>query len=109
MTAVPAPGRATPATTAGAGTARTNDHWSTRAACRHVDPDLFFDGNRKAEAVHVCVTHCDVRRQCLAHAEQLDPPPFLCVVGGVQWGAHHRARRQPEPAARCLLCRWTPE
>lgn len=95
------------AAVAGAGTVR-GSHWSTRAACRHLDPELFFDGHDAPEAIHVCITHCDVRRECLAHAEQLDPPPFDCVMGGVRWGTHKRRAGKVEPAGRCLLCRWTP-
>jgi hypothetical protein len=104
MPAEPAP---TGAPGAGAGTAR-GSHWSTQAACRDLDPDLFFDGNDAPEAVHICLAHCPVRRQCLAHAEQLDPRPFDCVMGGVRWGTHKRAIRQPAPAGRCILCRWRP-
>lgn len=106
MAAVPAPTGA--AGVAGAGTAHRDSHWSTRAACRDVDPELFFDGSDRAEALHICVTHCDVQKQCRAHAEQLNPPPFDCVVGGLAWGAHRLRAGQPEPAKRCFLCRWRP-
>lgn len=108
MTAVPAPNPPGAIGVAGAGTAR-GSHWSTRAACRDTDPDLFFEGHHAGEAVHICLAHCPVRRECLAHAEQLVPPPFDCVMGGVAWASHRRRARQPAPASRCLLCRWRPE
>lgn len=106
MPAVPAPNHSGATAVAGAGTARGTGHWSTRAACRGADPDLFFEGPHRAEALHICLTHCDVQQQCQAHAEQLNPLPFDCVMGGLAWGAHRLRAGQPEPAKRCHLCRW---
>lgn len=49
--------------------ADTGTHWSTRAACRHGDPDLPFaeEGMQDQAAKAVCAT-CPVSRECLAHA-----------------------------------------
>lgn len=60
------------------------------AACRHADPELFFDGERTAEAVKVCMG-CPVWAECT-----------LANVGeqwGV-WGCSERCRRRMRKARR---------
>ena len=43
--------------------------WSTRAACRGLDPTIFFPVTEDEEAVAKLVCHeCDVRELCLEHA-----------------------------------------
>ncbi len=57
---------------------------SDLAACRHTDPELFFDGERTAEAIRVCMG-CPVWAECT-----------LANVGeqhGV-WGCSERCRRR---------------
>jgi hypothetical protein len=54
------------------------------AACRHADPDLFFDGDRTADAIKVCMG-CPVWAECT-----------LANMGeqwGV-WGCSERCRRR---------------
>ncbi|HET6636789.1 MAG TPA: WhiB family transcriptional regulator [Streptomyces sp.] len=41
--------------------------WQGNAACRTTDPDLFFDAQFDHQARTVCVVHCPVRADCLAH------------------------------------------
>jgi WhiB family redox-sensing transcriptional regulator len=61
------------------------DGWWSRAACRAVDPDLFFpvsttgrDG-QESRAKRVCDS-CLVRAECLAYA--LDAGPILLGIWG---------------------------
>jgi WhiB family transcriptional regulator, redox-sensing transcriptional regulator len=49
------------------------DPWVERAACRDVDPELWFpndrDPNERAQAIRICGT-CDVQAQCLKVARK---------------------------------------
>ena len=77
--------------------------WWENAACRTVDPDLFFPaGNGKAaraqtaEAKSVCM-QCPVRVQCLEWATETEQPHG--VLGGLS--QEERWRRAPvEPGVR---------
>lgn len=44
--------------------------WRDDAACRGVDPELFFDPKREEQAFQVC-DGCQVRTRCLEYAESL--------------------------------------
>ncbi len=50
-----------------------DDPWVERAACRDVDPELWFpndrDPNERAQAIRICGT-CDVQAQCLKVARK---------------------------------------
>lgn len=65
------------------------DRWWERAACRGMDPDLFFVGRGEslAEARKVCAG-CSVREECLAYA--LDN----CEKHGVWAGTSEKQRRR---------------
>ena len=49
------------------------DPWVERAACRGVDPELWFpndrDPNERAQAIRIC-GDCDVKTQCLRIARK---------------------------------------
>lgn len=53
--------------------------WQKRAACR-LDPDMWFDGAARADAVHVCRRHCPVLAECKEWADSVE------TVGGVFGG-----------------------
>ena len=66
--------------------------WRQDAACRLVDPELFWpqygaDSANVPLALHICRRHCDVREQCLAWAQRdLDRGVLWpCVAGGFRW------------------------
>jgi hypothetical protein len=72
--------------------------WMTDAACRGMNPDLFYPevGTTTAQAKHVCRT-CPVNRDCLTHA--IDTGENFGI-----WGAHSTNERkavrngtQPKP------------
>lgn len=65
------------------------DRWQVRAACRTMDPELFFPerGETQAEAKAVCAT-CPVRRDCLKYA--IDN----CERHGIWGGLSERERRK---------------
>lgn len=72
--------------------------WHTRAACRGLDPDVFFPerGEPVREAKAICAT-CPVQSQCLAHA--IDNVERWGVWGGTtdrQRIAIRKARRWAE-------------
>jgi hypothetical protein len=69
--------------------------WETRAACRQ-NPDLWASGftHQRALAIHVCVTHCPVYRQCGAGVA-VRPCP-----GTVQAGVLYNDAIRPAPAKR---------
>jgi WhiB family redox-sensing transcriptional regulator len=52
----------------------TREEWMVDAACRYVDPDLFFPavGVHAGHAKQVCMS-CPVRTQCLEYAMTLGP------------------------------------
>lgn len=71
-----------------------DDDWRTQAACRGLDPELFFPprGNRTAtEAKAVCRT-CPVRTQCLDFANSYPEPERHGVWGGVTERQRRRMR-----------------
>lgn len=92
-------------------TALTLDpNWRDRAGCRQVDPELFHNPTRAAEARHVCLSHCPVRAECLRWARNADLT-HPQVVGGLVWAYQRynrtelRPRRyQAMPARSCELC-----
>jgi hypothetical protein len=81
--------------------------WETRAACRH-NPDLWASGftHQRAFAIHICVTHCPVYRQCEAGVA-VRPCPGT-VQAGVLYNDAIRpapAKRQPSASGRhCAAC-----
>jgi WhiB family redox-sensing transcriptional regulator len=64
--------------------------WADRAACRHVDPDLFFPnrGDRVLPALQVCGP-CPVRVACLEYALAAGPR-----LRGIWGGATENERRR---------------
>lgn len=42
-----------------------NSNWRRSAACRDMDPDIFFEDEHEPEAKEVCAS-CIVQRDCLA-------------------------------------------
>lgn len=77
--------------------------WMLQAACRGMDPALFFPprgGNEQCrEALAVC-DRCPVRAECLDYA--LSEPSLVGIWGG----ASDRARRRmpKTTTARCRVC-----
>ncbi|MFB4284965.1 WhiB family transcriptional regulator [Nonomuraea sp. MTCD27] len=69
--------------------------WTSRAACRDTDPDLFFpltwEGQHHA-AMHIC-SSCLVRRCCLEWALEAGEPEG--VWGGTTPGERRRLRQPP--------------
>lgn len=68
-------------------------NWRPQAACRGMDPDLFFPqrGESTAEAKAVCA-ECPVSDQCLDYALSL-PPVQGTVTPGI-WGATSKRQRE---------------
>lgn len=81
--------------------------WRTQARCR-LNPDLFTT-NKAAKvhaALHICRSHCPVREQCHADAQEL--PIFLrheVVLGGVSYGNSGRPTTRQKAAETCTACR----
>lgn len=49
-----------------------NENWRSRAACRNVDPDLFFPAADDAKTIRAALEICEgcpVRRQCGEYAD----------------------------------------
>ena len=74
--------------------------WRDRAACRGVDPELFFPGEGGAGAAAVrksaaICAGCEVRAECLQFA--LSSPEQHGTWGGLS----ERERRGMDPAAKC--------
>ena len=72
------------------------ESWMEQAACRGVDPDLFFPQRgemtgREHEAVRVC-RGCMVRIDCLEYA--LDNTIMYGIWGGLSERQRRRIRRQ---------------
>jgi hypothetical protein len=70
--------------------------WRVHAACRHFDPEWWFDPQREDEAVSVCSV-CPVRHDCLLEAVERDER--FGVWGGVpeqQRSSHLPAPRYPK-------------
>lgn len=79
--------------------------WRDAAACRGVDPDLFYPeaGEPGTEAKQVC-RRCDVREECLTYA--LDNGEKMGVWGGMSERERRIVRRRRPKAGR--ICRWAP-
>lgn len=109
MDTVPAPrsGTTNLATTGVAGVGTAARDWRRRAACLELGYDFFFEAAHRAEALHVCRSHCPVLPDCLAFTQRLRPVPSDCVMGGRTWPVMYRDRRTAvtHPAASCPLCR----
>ncbi len=74
-------------------------HWSERALCAEVDPDLFYPGKgeRIAPAKRVCMA-CEVRTECLEDA--LATGERYGVRGGLSERERRKlAKRPPQEAA----------
>lgn len=58
--------------------------WRDRGACR-ADPDMWFTGETRTAAVHICLAHCPVIRDCREWTETAT----VCsgVAGGQAFGA----------------------
>jgi len=71
--------------------------WTTHAACRGADPDLFFPkrGGRVTRAKQICAG-CEVRTQCLAMALAGDERHG--IWGGLGEEDRCRLRRRIEAA-----------
>lgn len=71
--------------------------WRLRAACRGMDPDLFFPsrGDRVAteKAKEIC-SRCPVRADCLAHALNIAPSFDHGIYGGLTRGERAAIRRR---------------
>jgi hypothetical protein len=81
--------------------------WWERGACTRVDPDLHASVRwvDRAEALHICLTHCPVLAQCRADA--LARPYRSMVVGGLAFGTDAKPSTYPGPARSCRLCTGT--
>ena len=84
--------------------------WRREAACR-LDPDMFFTEASERAAVHVCMFHCPVWRDCATDAARTRP--VLGVQAGVLWVLDHDTHRgrpsayQPARAGHGAHCdRW---
>lgn len=62
--------------------------WAGQAACRGMDPEIFFDPSRYKEARNICAT-CPVMKECQEHAIEYEEYGFW---GGL--GPEERARRR---------------
>ena len=84
------------------GSSNSRAEWITEAACRDVDPEIFFAKRRvnDAEAKNICWTRCTVRELCLADAMATESRMSLSDTWGVLGGldADQRLRRR-RPAA----------
>lgn len=65
--------------------------WQDDAACRDVDPNLFFDETHRGEALALC-SRCPVRQPCLEHA--LRTQELHGVWGGTDEGERRRMLRR---------------
>lgn len=62
--------------------------WRTQAACRGLDPDLFFpDDDHGAELAKELCRHCDVQIDCLNYAQDTR------MTDGIWGGLDPRERR----------------
>lgn len=77
--------------------------WREHGRCRAA-PDAWFEAKTRAEAMHICRTHCPVVEHCLRDA--LGSPP----TDGVQGGVAFNFDRKPfpgwywQPSRRCRAC-----
>lgn len=71
--------------------------WMHRAACRGVDPELFFPGrgDKNDQAAAICQP-CPVRLDCLDHA--ITTGEKLGMWGGLNEKQRRRARRERRAA-----------
>jgi hypothetical protein len=77
-----------------------SDHWP----CTE-DPELWFstNGDDRAEAMHVCLSHCPILQRCREWAEA--EPPVVAVQAGVVWTWDRTPDRRRHPVAhRCRRC-----
>lgn len=65
--------------------------WRSDAACRDVDPNIFFDEATTSVALDVC-RRCCVQAECLDYALTLQIPDG--VWGGIDLGAEARQRER---------------
>lgn len=83
--------------------------WMEHAACRRVDPELFFlttGGGQLAKAsraAHVCVCHCPVRGKCDRFRRDIKSWRE-CVIAGVQYGQNTEGRRAVPSPRSCPIC-----
>ena len=77
--------------------------WFLQAACRGMDPAIFFPENDPGpgEALAVCAV-CPVRQPCLEDAYQNNDTG---VRGGTTWSWRRRHYHQVQLLARCKHCR----
>jgi hypothetical protein len=75
--------------------------WMDRMACQD-KRELFDNPEREYEARTVCITHCPVRTECLAHVKRLEAGASRMKRDGVVAGLIHNERWRCDPAAyRC--------
>lgn len=81
------------------------DDWWARGVCRNEDPELWFTDSLRAEAMHVCRTHCPVVEQC--YRDALRNRPKAGVQGGQAWSAKGTPMYAGalEPAKTCTRCK----
>jgi WhiB family transcriptional regulator, redox-sensing transcriptional regulator len=66
-----------------------NQSWRDHAACRGVDPDIFYPGDdEEAQTAKAICAQCGVRQACLEHALGLREKD------GIWGGATERERRR---------------
>jgi hypothetical protein len=87
-----------------------DQHWDTRAECRH-DPEMWFTHGSAGPsrlALHICAAHCPVLAECRAYAERQQPSERRSfILGGV--GYNHSGRPLPvRGLPRCTRCEVTP-
>ena len=78
-----------------AGTPGNSEHWQNFAACRGLDPEVFFDKST-TYAKSVCVP-CSVRSECLEDALRMNSS--FGVWGGLTEGERRKILKQREGAA----------
>lgn len=74
--------------------AKAGRHWSAKAECANVDPDMFFDigkDKRKIAAARAVCFRCPVRRQCLRDNLEV----VVGFFGGMTELERWKARRMP--------------
>jgi hypothetical protein len=82
-----------------------DDGWWRDAQCRREDPELFFTESTeaRAEALHICRSHCPVLRECRREARAR--PPVGAVQGGEAYNASGKRNGYDfKPASTCRHC-----
>ena len=84
--------------------------WTRDAACRDVDPEIFFpERGHDARAAKAVCARCPVASECLAYALKDEDAYHWGVWGNsvpkerrkLERGAHKRRRKPPTPCSYC--------